>query len=97
MSQTTQAAKIRMRRKACSGCGLVLGGPNHIPLQLECPVMRYHRQLMMAILHDKTHPAKAVGTVVIPLDEAPQGYRNFDQGVANKFILDPHNTLRKAA
>jgi len=52
---------------------------------------------MMAILHDKTHPAKAVGTVVIPLDQAPKGYREFDEGIAKKFILDPHETLRKAA
>jgi hypothetical protein len=24
----------------------------------QCPVMRYHRQLMHAILHEKFHPAK---------------------------------------
>jgi glutathione-independent formaldehyde dehydrogenase len=63
----------------------------------QCPVMRYHRRLMMAILHDKTHPARAVNTTVISLEEAPQGYRDFDNGVAKKFILDPHGLVRKAA
>lgn len=63
----------------------------------QCPVMRYNRQLMMAILHGRTQPAKAVNTTVIPLDEAPQGYKDFDKGAAKKFILDPHGVLRKAA
>ena len=40
----------------------------------QCPVMRYHRPLMQAILHGKTEPAKAVNVTVITLDEAPQGY-----------------------
>lgn len=30
--------------------------------------MSYHRQLMMAILHDKAHIADAVNATVIPLD-----------------------------
>jgi glutathione-independent formaldehyde dehydrogenase len=63
----------------------------------QCPVLRYHRQLMMAILHDKTHPAKAVNATVIPLEDAPKGYQEFDKGVANKFILDPHGMLKDAA
>ena len=32
--------------------------------------MRYHRQLMQAILHEKTHPAKAVNVTVISLEFA---------------------------
>jgi glutathione-independent formaldehyde dehydrogenase len=63
----------------------------------QCPVLHYHRQLMMAILHDKTHPAKAVNATVIPLEDAPQGYKDFDKGVAKKFILDPHGMLKDAA
>jgi len=39
----------------------------------QCPVMRYNRQLMQAILHDRTQIAKNVNATVIPLDEAPQG------------------------
>jgi glutathione-independent formaldehyde dehydrogenase len=32
----------------------------------QCPVMRYHRQLMMAILNDKVQIAKAVNATIIP-------------------------------
>ena len=63
----------------------------------QCPVMRYNRQLMMAILHDKAHPAKAVNVEVIPLEKAPQGYTDFDKGAAKKFVLDPHGLIKKAA
>jgi len=59
----------------------------------QCPVMRYHRQLMMAILHDKVQIAKAVNATVITLEEAPQGYADFDKGAAKKFILDPHGLI----
>ena len=41
----------------------------------QCPVMRYHRQLMMAILHDKVQIAKAVNATVIPLDEPRRATR----------------------
>jgi glutathione-independent formaldehyde dehydrogenase len=64
----------------------------------QCPVMRYHRQLMHAILSDRAHIAKAVNATVITLDDAPQGYQDFDKGVAKKFVLDPHGSLiHKAA
>ncbi len=63
----------------------------------QCPVMRYNRQLMMAILHERTHPAKAVNVEVISLDEAPKGYADFDKGAAKKFVLDPHGLVGKAA
>jgi glutathione-independent formaldehyde dehydrogenase len=62
----------------------------------QCPVMRYHRQLMQAILHDKVQIAKAVNVTVISLDEAPQGYRDFDQGAAKKFVIDPHRMVAAA-
>jgi glutathione-independent formaldehyde dehydrogenase len=60
----------------------------------QCPVMRYNRQLMMAILHDKVQIAKAVNATVIRLDDAPKGYQDFDKGAAKKFIIDPHNSLK---
>ena len=63
----------------------------------QCPVMRYHRQLMMAILHDKVQIAKAVNATVITLDEAPQGYKDFDKGAARKYVLDPHGMVAAAA
>jgi glutathione-independent formaldehyde dehydrogenase len=59
----------------------------------QCPVMRYHRQLMNAILSDRAHIAKAVNATVVTLDDAPQGYSDFDRGVAKKFVLDPHRLL----
>jgi glutathione-independent formaldehyde dehydrogenase len=60
----------------------------------QCPVMRYHRQLMNAILNERCQIAKAVNATVIPLDDAPGGYKDFDGGVAKKFVLDPHDMLR---
>ena len=63
----------------------------------QCPVMRYHRQLMQAILHDKTQIAKAVNVEVISLDQAAEGYRDFDRGAAKKFVIDPHHMAVKAA
>jgi glutathione-independent formaldehyde dehydrogenase len=62
----------------------------------QCPVMRYHRGLMNAILNDRVEIAKAVNATVITLDEAPQGYKDFDSGVARKYVLNP-NELVKAA
>jgi glutathione-independent formaldehyde dehydrogenase len=61
----------------------------------QCPVMRYHRQLMNAILRDKVQIAKAVNAAVISLDEAPQGYAQFDSGVAKKFVIDPHGMIAR--
>jgi glutathione-independent formaldehyde dehydrogenase len=60
----------------------------------QCPVMKYNRQLMEAILHDRTQIAKNVNATVIPLDEAPQGYTDFDKGAARKYVLDPHGMIR---
>ncbi len=62
----------------------------------QCPVLRYNRQLMMAILHDKVQVAKAVNATVIPLEEAPAGYKDFDKGAAKKFVLDPHGMVAAA-
>ena len=60
----------------------------------QCPVMRYNRQLMQAILHDRTQIAKNVNATVIPLDQAPQGYAEFDKGAARKYVLDPHGLIK---
>ena len=59
----------------------------------QCPVMRYHRQLMNAILHDKVQIAKAVNATVITLEEAAQGYKDFDKGAAKKFVFNPHGMI----
>ena len=62
----------------------------------QCPVMKYNRELMMAILNDRAQIARAVNATVISLDEAPQGYQDFDRGTAKKFVLDPHGDLQGA-
>lgn len=59
----------------------------------QCPVLRYNRQLMQAILHDRVQIAKAVGATVISLDDAPGGYAAFDGGAAQKFVIDPHGQV----
>ncbi|GAA2009445.1 formaldehyde dehydrogenase, glutathione-independent [Microbacterium ulmi] len=59
----------------------------------QCPVMRYNRQLMMAILHDRVQIAKAVNATPIALEDAPQGYADFDKGAARKYVLDPNGYL----
>jgi glutathione-independent formaldehyde dehydrogenase len=59
----------------------------------QCPVMKYHRPLMQAILGGRVEIAKAVNAQVISLDDAQQGYAAFDAGVAKKFVLDPHGLL----
>ena len=56
----------------------------------QCPVKRYNRQLMNLILSGKAQIAKAVNATVIGLEDAPRGYRDFDQGAARKYVLDPH-------
>jgi glutathione-independent formaldehyde dehydrogenase len=61
----------------------------------QCPVMKYNRQLMMAILYDKIKIAKATNVTVITLDEAPKGYKDFDKGAAKKFVIDPHHSISK--
>jgi len=59
----------------------------------QCPVMRYNHGLMRAILHNKVQIAKAVNATVIPLDQAPQGYADFDKGAAKKYVIDPHGMV----
>ncbi|CAN7400021.1 MULTISPECIES: formaldehyde dehydrogenase, glutathione-independent [Pseudarthrobacter] len=59
----------------------------------QCPVMKYNRQLMMAILNDKVHIAKNVNAKAITLEEAPQGYAEFDAGAATKYVLNPNGYL----
>ena len=63
----------------------------------QTPVLKYNRGLMMAILRDRIKIAKAVNATVITLNSAPEGYAEFDKGVARKFVIDPHGSLRGAA
>ncbi|MFD1721653.1 formaldehyde dehydrogenase, glutathione-independent [Amnibacterium endophyticum] len=62
----------------------------------QCPVMKYNRQLMMAILYDKVQIAKAVNATPIPLEDAPRGYQEFDAGAAKKYVLNPNGYIKAA-
>lgn len=59
----------------------------------QTPVLKYNRQLMQAILHDRLPIADIVNATIIPLDQAVAGYESFDAGVARKYVLDPHGNL----
>jgi glutathione-independent formaldehyde dehydrogenase len=62
----------------------------------QCPVMKYNRGLMMAILNDKVHIAKNVNAKAIALEDAPRGYAEFDAGAATKYVLNPNGYLDAA-
>lgn len=62
----------------------------------QCPVMKYNRGLMMAILGDRVHIADNVNAVPITLDQGPTGYAEFDAGAARKYVLDPNGYLNAA-
>ncbi len=59
----------------------------------QCPVMRYHRPLMNAILYGRIDIATHVNVTMISLDDGPKGYKDFDQGAAKKFVIDPHGMV----
>jgi len=59
----------------------------------QTPTMQYNRALREAILHDRVPIARNVNATVIPLDDAPEGYQEFDAGAPKKFVLDPHGML----
>jgi len=62
----------------------------------QTPTLRYNRQLMQAIWHDRLPIADIVGAKIIPLDKAVEGYATFDKGAAVKYVLDPHGELLAA-
>lgn len=59
----------------------------------QTPVLKYNRQLMMALLHDRLPIADIVNAQVISLEDAPMGYETFDKGAAAKFVIDPHGMV----
>jgi glutathione-independent formaldehyde dehydrogenase len=60
----------------------------------QCPVMRYHHGLMQMILNDRAQIAKAVNATIITLDEAPDGYKDFDRGAAKKYVFNPNGLIK---
>jgi glutathione-independent formaldehyde dehydrogenase len=64
----------------------------------QAPVMHYNRDLMMAILWDRMpYLRKVANTEIISLEDAPAAYKTFSDGSPKKFVIDPHNMLKKAA
>jgi glutathione-independent formaldehyde dehydrogenase len=63
----------------------------------QTPVLKYNRQLMQALLHDRLPIAEIVNAQVLSLEDAAKGYDEFDKGVAAKFVLDPHGLLARTA
>jgi glutathione-independent formaldehyde dehydrogenase len=60
----------------------------------QCPVMKYHHGLMQMILNDRAQIANAVNATVIALDEAPDGYKDFDHGAARKYVFNPNGLIK---
>ncbi len=59
----------------------------------QCPVKQYNRLLMNLILSGRAQIAKAVNATKITLDQAPEGYQEFDHGAARKYVIDPHGMV----
>jgi len=60
----------------------------------QCPVMAYHRELMLSIIHNRIKVVEALNVKIISLEEAPAAYKSFNNGEPCKYVLDPHNYLR---
>lgn len=61
----------------------------------QAPIMRYNRELMMAILWDRMpYLSDMLNTRVISIDEAPKAYETFEKGSLDKFIIDPHGMIK---
>ena len=64
----------------------------------QAPVMKYNRELMMAILWDRMpYLSKVANVEFIPLEKAVDAYRIFDEGSSKKFVIDPHGSVKKGA
>ncbi len=60
----------------------------------QCPVMRYNRQLMNAILRDKVQIAEGGQRHDDHARRSTAGLRRVRRGVAKKFVLDPHGMVK---
>lgn len=60
----------------------------------QAPIMRYNRDLMMAILWDRMpYLGAMLNTEIIGLEEAPDAYATFSEGSPKKFVIDPHGSV----
>ena len=64
----------------------------------QAPVMKYNRDLMMAILWDRMpYLGEVVNTEIIGLEKAPERLQDFSDGSPKKYVIDPHGSVKKAA
>jgi hypothetical protein len=61
----------------------------------QCPVMSYHRELLISIVRSRISVAAALNVEIIGLEQAPAAYARFNKGEPVKFIIDPHRILRR--
>lgn len=60
----------------------------------QCPVKKYNRKLLQAVLNDRIDIAKMVNVQVVGLEDAVAAYADFDKGASKKYVLDPHGIIR---
>ena len=51
------------------------------------------RSVVEVVVRALVDQPDAVNVTVISLDQAPQGYEEFDRGAAKKYVLDPHGLI----
>ncbi len=62
----------------------------------QCPVLKYSRDLMQAILWGRLdHLVDVMNAQVVSLENALEAYKLFDHGSAKKYVVDPHNVTGK--
>ena len=61
----------------------------------QAPVMKYNRDLMMAILWGRMpYLREVINPEVVTLDQAVEAYAKFDHGAPKKYVIDPHGSIR---
>src|SRR5580704_11978615 len=94
MSPKIPAPTTRPPKPATSVFAWALAGPSRTPsTPARRPSCATNRQLMMALLNDRLPIAKIVNAKAISHEDAPKAYAEFDEGIAAKFVLDPHDML----
>ena len=66
---------------------------SHVVVTGRCPVMRYNGRLMRLLQHDRISFARHVNAIPVPLEQAAEAYRKMEEGVAAKYVLDPHGAI----
>jgi len=59
----------------------------------QCPVLKYAHGLLKLVLSNRIHLSHILNPRIISLAEAPEAYKQFDNGVPNKFLIDPNGIL----